>query len=234
MAKAEPRWDQAGAIRRGESGDRLLEKHSAELASRIEDPGLSARLKADLATLKGTSRGGVLGVQKTATATEREIAEDAYDLIMLMRKAVQRSPNGTAALRKAIGVGDDLAPTKTQQILDVLAAVAANAAGLRLCRVAADDIEEAASLATQLQAADAGQTTAQQARAGSTEDRVDTQLRIEEAVDAIHVAGMLAFRKQPAIRARFERLVSASGPSAEDEDEDEDDGGGGGGPGPAA
>jgi hypothetical protein len=232
MAKAEPKWDEAGAVRRGESGDRLLDKHGAELASRIEDPGLSARLKADLATLKGTSRGAVLGTQKTATATEREIAEDAYDLLMLIRAAVQRSPNGTKKLRKAIGVGDDLAATKTQDVLDALNAVAANAAGLRLCRIAADDIEEAASLATQLQAADAGQTSAKQARAGSTEDRVDTQLRIEEAVDAIHVAGMLAFRKQPAIRARFERLVSASGPSAEDEDEG--GGGGGGGPAPAA
>ena len=231
MAKAQPKWDQEGAVRRGESADRLLDKHSAELASRIEDPGLSAQLKADLAALKGSSRGAVLGVQKTATATEREIAEDAYDLIMLMRRAVQRSPNGTAALRKAIGVGDDLAPTKTQQTLDVLAAVAANAAGLRLCRVAAADIEEAASLATQLQAADAGQTSAQQARASSTEDRVDIQLRVEEAVDAIHVAGMFAFRKQPAIRTRFERLVSASGPSADDQDEG---GGGGGGPDPAA
>ena len=229
MAKAEPKWDQAGAIRRGESGDRLLDKYGAELASRIEDPGLSAQLKADLAALKGSSRGAVLGVQKTATATEREIAEDAHDLLMLMRDAARRSPNGTAALRKAIGVGDDLDPGDTQGILDVLAAVAAHADGLRRCRVAADDITEAASLATQLQAADAGQTSAKQGRASSTEERVDIQLRIEAAVDVIHVAGKLAFRKQPAVRGRFERLVSTSGPSDEDEG-----GGGGGGPGPAA
>lgn len=231
MAKARPRWDQAGAVRRGETADRLLDKHGEALASRIEDPGLSTQLKADLTTLKGSSRGAALGTQKTATASEREIAEDAYDLLMVMREAVKRSPNGTATLRKAIGVGDNLDPGNTRGILDVLAAVAAHADGLRQCRIGADDIAEAASFATQLQDADDGQTSAQQARAGSTEDRMDTQLRIEAAIDVISTVGVLAFRKQPAIRARFERLVSASGPSADGTDEG---GGGGGGPDPVA
>lgn len=232
MAAAKPKWELDDAVRRGESADRLYDKYGTSLASRLDDATLSAQLKADLATLKGTSRGGVLGVQKTATATEREIAEDAHDLIMQMRNAVRRSPKGTATLRQAIGVGEPLDPSNTAAILDVLTAIAAHADGLRLCKVAAEDIAEAAALATSLQTADAGQSGAKQARTGSTEDRIDAQLRVEAAVDAIHVAGMLAFRKQPVIRARFERLVSSTGPAAND-GEDEDTGeGGGGGPGP--
>lgn len=216
MSKSTPRWELEDALRRARTADRLLERHTAKVTPRL-DEGTGAQLKADIALLGGPADGAQLGTQKTATATEREIAADAHDLIMLMRNALRRSPKATQALRTAMGVGQQLNPAVTKAVLDALAAIATHAPALRECRIAEADIEEAASLATRLQAADATQKGAQGARTGSTEDRIDAQLRLEAAIDAIHVAGTLAFRKDAAIRGRFERLVSSSGPSAEDQ-----------------
>ncbi len=134
---------------------------------------------------------------------------------MLMRDAVQRSPNGTDTLRAALGVGRRLSATNTKAVLDALAAVATHADGLRACHVPASAISEAADLATKLQSADSGQSQAIQGRAHSTDSRLETQLRLEEEIDAIHLAGVFAFRKIPAKRARFEALVSSSGPAPE-------------------
>lgn len=208
---ATPKWDLDDALNRGRAADRLLDDHSDVLTPELED-GLGARLKADLAFLSVENDGRALGDQRTATATEREIAKDAHDLIMLVRRAVQRSRQASESLRTAMGVGTTLHPGHTRQILNGLGAIATHADALRAIHVPTAVITEAADLAAQLQAADASQSEAIKGRASSTDARRDAHLRIEEAVDAIHVAGLFLFRKDPAKRARFEALVSSSGP----------------------
>ena len=102
-------------------------------------------------------------------------------------------------------------------VLTALDAIGLHADALKPCGVIADDVTEATTLATRLRGADAAQHGKIGIREASTDDRVDAQLRLEEAIDRIQSAGTLAFRKDPAIRGRFERLVTASGPTSEDD-----------------
>ncbi len=210
---ATARWTAESALARGRAADRLLDDNSDVLTPELED-GFGAQLKSDLAFLSVDDDEKALGDQRTATATEREIATDAHDLLMLIREAVRRSPKGTPRLRAAVGVGHTLNATDTRGILDALGAVATHADGLRTCRIPASAIGEAADLATALQSADSGQSDAIQGRASSTDSRLEAQLRLEGAIDTIHMAGLFAFRKDPAKRARFEALVSSSGPAS--------------------
>src|SRR5690606_18769925 len=76
---ATPKWDLDSALNRGRAAHRLLEDNSEVLTPELEE-GLGAQLEADIAFLSVESDGGALGTQRTATATEREIAEDAQDL----------------------------------------------------------------------------------------------------------------------------------------------------------
>lgn len=232
MARKTPRWDRDDALRRAESAVGLLDKHIDVLGPRLPT-GTSEQLKDDIVTFRAISGGVALGVQKTATAIERELAKDGHDLVMAFREAVKRHPKGTAALRTAIGVGDNLDPSSTQDVLDALEAVAANAAGLRECGATEDDIAEAARIATELAAADQAQAGSKRARSSTAEDRIDLQLRIEAAINEIYVAARFAFRKEPATLARFARLV-ASGTYKPSVNEDADGGGNGNPGGPAA
>ncbi len=208
---ATPKWDLDSAINRGQEAQRLLADNAEALTPEL-DEGLGAQLDADLAFLDTETDDKSLADQRTATATERETAKDAHDLIMLIRNAVQRSAAGTDSLRAAMEVGRTLNAGDTKGLLRVLGAVATNADALRRCKVPAVSIAEAADLAARLQGADTGQTGAKQGRSTSTDARTEARLRLEAAVDAIHVAGLFLFRKDAAKRARFEALVSSSGP----------------------
>ncbi len=224
MERAQPRWKKDDALRRAEAADGLLDKHIDVLGSRLE-VGTSEQLKADIVTFRRIKGSGALGGQKTATATERELAKDGHDLVMAFREAVKRSRKASDALRTAMGVGETLDPSVTQDVLDALEAVATNATELRKCGPTEEDIAEAARIATDLAAADQAQAGSKRARSSTTEDRIDVQLRIEATVDAVWVAARFAFRKQPATLKRFERLI-ASGTYKADDDEDGGDPGG--------
>src|SRR5690606_32994075 len=147
------------------------------------------------------SKGVPLTKQKSATASERELAQEAHDLIMLFREAV-RGPKGTAELRAAMGVGEPLNPAVTKKVLDALAAVAANAAALRACGAGQADINAAAELATKLAAADVKQTESMRARSSSTDGHVALLLRVQALVEAVSIAGKFAFRTNEVVRPR--------------------------------
>lgn len=213
MAK-KPRWLLDSALTRGRIASRLAVKHA--LADRLE-PGRLDRLTADRVALGEQSDHGPLTAQKTATADERETAEDAHQLIMLIRNAVKRSPRGTKKLRTAIGVGDDTRAATTRKLIATLDAVVANGVDLGACGITSADVVEAGDLAAQLRGKDSTQKATMDARAGSTEERSAAHLRIEAAVDDIHAMGTLQFRRDAAVREVFERLVSSSGPRAEDD-----------------
>jgi hypothetical protein len=227
-----PRWTQEDALRRARTAVRLVQRNDAQITPRLS-AGLIDRVNADRALL-GDARDAVpKGDQKVATATERQIADDAYDLVIAVRNAVKRSAQATPALRTAIGVGDGLRPANTKAVLDALASVVAHASELSACGITAEDTAEASTLASQLGGADAAQKVAIDTRSNATEDRVAAQLRLEAAIDEIQAQGVLAFRKNPTLRARFERLVSSSGPTGEDEQGGADSGPGPSGPTPA-
>lgn len=75
--------------------------------------------------------------------------------------------------------------------------------------------------AATLRANIAAQGEAVDARAETTEERTDAHLTIERIVDEISSRGALAFELagDPVVRDRLLRLVSGSGPTAEDEAE---------------
>lgn len=211
-----PRWDLEDAKRRARVAAHLAERHGAQLTPRLE-AGLLDQLAADRIFLGDASDARPLTAQKVATATEREIAADAHDLVMTIRNVVARSGSANAALRTAIGIGDGLRKDDTKGVLAALKAIETHAESLRAVGVHSDDVAEAAALAASLRAADDAQSTSMNARADSTEARVAAHLRLEAAVDSISSKGALAFRKDPLVRARFERLVADGGPQADDD-----------------
>lgn len=216
MAASKPRWELNDALRRARVGAHLVTLHSAEVVPRL-DAGLMDQVATDRVFLGDASDAKPLTDQKTATTNERELAADGHDLVMAIREAVARSPKATETLKTAMGIGDGLRPTDTRGVLDTLGAVGRNADALRAIGVQNQEIEEAASLATQLRGANAAQDVSIDARSDATHDRVTAQLRLEAAVDVISSQGALAFRKNAAVRERFERLVSSTGPLAEDD-----------------
>src|SRR5690606_10254252 len=150
----------------------------------------------------------------------------AHKLIGRVRKAVRKNPNASAELRTAVGIGRKLNKTDVTGIMTTLAAIATHAPELRECLVPERAIAHAASLATQLEDSKKAQKGAVRARASTTEERTDAHLRIERAVDAIHIVGSFAFLDEPSILSRFDRLASDTGPTDEDlegEDQDADD-----------
>lgn len=220
--QTEPRWSLDDTRRRGRVALLLATQHQAALEPRL-DAGLLAQLAADLATLGdgAVSRVTALNVQKTATATERELADDGHDLVMRVRAAVRASPLSTEAQRTALGVGDSLKATDTAGVVAALERLVAVGAELASFGVLPSDLAEAASLASALRGADGGQGSASDARLVDTSGRAAAQLRVELAVRQIAARGPLAFPgKQPgsaAVRAAFDRLDSRTGPTAEDE-----------------
>jgi hypothetical protein len=213
-----PRWPTDDATRRARIAYRLAKKHVATIGGRL-DAGLLDQLEADRATLGDATaaRTKALVGQKTATSHERGTAADGHALVMAIREAVSRTQTAPQALRTAIGIGDRLKAENTSKVVAALDSAVENAVALSFCGVTPDDIAEAKTLAEDLRAADTSQAGAKDARSDTTEDRTDTQLRIEKAIDQISSRGALAFRKNAVIAERFGRLVSSSGPTAEDE-----------------
>jgi len=123
-----------------------------------------------------------------------------------------------ACIKQVIGIGDGLTSRDTQGVVAGLRAIAAQAVPLTACGVTSDDVAAAAQLATDRLGADDRQGAARDARADTTESHLDGQLRLEAAVDEISARGALAMRRDAVARGRFERLISATGPSKEDED----------------
>lgn len=217
-----PRWSLDDTRRRGRVALLLATQHQAALEPRL-DPGLLAQLAADLATLGdgAVSRVATLNVQKTATASERELAEEGHDLVLRVRAAVKASPVASDAVRTALGIGDGLKANVTSDVVAALERLVAQGAALAPFGVLPSDLAEAASLASALRGADGGQGSASDARLLDTSGRAAVQVRVELAIRQIATRGPLAFPgKQPAsatLRAAFDRLDSDTGPSAQDE-----------------
>lgn len=220
MSKARPRWERNDTLRRSASTKRLLTKHADVLEPELEE-GFVAGFDGDVEALRTGGDAPMLGAQKTATASERELASDAHDLLMIIRALAQRSPKASAALRTALAVGEPLKVTDTNRILELLAVVAAQADALRACGAPAVSIAEAATLAIDLKNADDQQQVKIGERTNTTEDRNDIQVRVEAGVETVSLLGVFLFRKNAAVRGRFERLLSSSGPTKEDVTEDE-------------
>jgi hypothetical protein len=213
-----PRWLLEDAKRRARIAYRLATKHDKEVEPRL-DAGLLDQLKADRAALGDAtaSRTTVLTGQKIATSHERSTATDGHTLVMGIREVVARTATASQTLRTAIGIGDGLKADNTAKVIAALDSLVTNAVALGFCGVLAEDIDEAKTIAADLRAADTGQADAKDARSDKTEDRIDTQLRVERAIDQISSRGTLAFRKSKVIAERFGRLVSSGGPTAADE-----------------
>lgn len=209
MTTGKPKWPLDDTLRRAEDADRLVDEHGTVLGDRIEaDTG--EKLKAGIVEMRAVSKGVPLTNQKSATALERDVAQDAHDLIMLFREAA-RGPKGSPELRAAMGVGETLTPAVTQKVLDALTAVAANAEALRACGAGQADIDNAAELATKLAGADRTQAASMRARASATDSHIALLLRVQALVEAVSIAGKFAFRKDKAVRERFEALLATSG-----------------------
>lgn len=220
MSAVTPRWSLESTLHRARVAYRLATKYQSFVEPRLS-PGLLAQLLADRALLGDSNAQASLALtnQKTATSAERELAAEAHALIMQIREAVARSRNVPDDLRTNIGIGDGLRAIDTSKVIAGLDAVISSAVPLGSCGVLPQDILDATQLRDALHAADLKQNAARDLRSNLAESREDTQLRVQASVDEIAGRAPLAFRKDKLLQARFERVVSASGPTPEDDAE---------------
>jgi hypothetical protein len=222
MAK-QPRWALADALRRARVAFRLADKHKLALEPRLP-AGLLGQLLADRALLGDGAAGSVMALvaQKVATSAERATSERAHRMVMKLRNLVKRSGDHPT-LRTALGWATSCARATRWGWWPRSSASPRTRPSSRRSVCSPDDVAKAQALATQLAGADVKQAGAMDARASTTEDRVDAHLRVEQAIDRISAVGTLAFDEDDAasqlVAARFERLVETSGPSADDEAE---------------
>lgn len=218
MAATKPRWDQDDALRRGQTATRLAVKYATVLDPYLS-PGARDQLLAARATLGDESAITALGTQKTATAAKLGTAKRVKKLIMSIRNTVDRTSTATAEQRAAVGIGVDLTDTDVDTILAQVGSIDRNRDMLAGCGVIGPVVDALVARAATLRTSKGSQATAKDARSDTTENRLDAHLTIERLVDEISSRGELAFETadDPVVAERFARLVSMSGPSAEDE-----------------
>ncbi len=220
MAATKPRWPIDDALRRAQTATRIAVKYASTI-----DPYLSAgardQLLAARATLGDESAIQALGAQKTATAKKAGDAKRVQDLIMAIRNAVDRTADATPEQRAIVGIGETLDESDVDGILAQAARIEANKDALKSCGVIGPVVDALTAGATQLRATKGAQADAKDARANTTEQRLEAHLTIERLVDEISSRGALAFEVagNPVLRDRFQRLVSDSGPTAQDQTE---------------
>lgn len=224
MAKTtvRPKWKEVEAIRRARAALSLAEQTADALQGRLP-AGIADSLTTDigLLTASGPDRLAALIEQKGATGDERVVARDGKDLVMTVREMAKRTRGIKQGDLKALGVGEKLSAVNTNAVAAALTAVLRafdkKAELAQQIGVLQADLDEAAALVGALLSADGQQAQAIGERKDKTFDRKAVQLRIEASVDAISARGQMAFRSDPAMRARFEALVSGAGPAAKDE-----------------
>ena len=217
MSGTKPKWTQPDALRRGKTATRLAVKHASIIEPYLS-PGARDELLEARARLGDESAVSALGDQTTATAAKSDVATKLEDLVMAARNAVERTRGATAEQRKAVGIGEDLTVPK---LLAQVARIQSKRDILAPCGVIAPVVDAMVAGAASLRASIASQGDAIDTRAETTEERTDAHLTIERLVDEISSRGALAFELagDAVIRDRFGRLVSRSGPTAEDEAE---------------
>ena len=217
MSSTKPKWTQPDALRRGKTATRLAVKHASVIEPYLS-PGARDELLEARARLGDESAASALGNQTMATAAKSDVATKLEDLVMAARNAVDRTRGATEEQRKAVGIGEELTVPK---LLAQVARIQSKRDILAACGVIAPVVDAMVAGATTLRANIAAQGDAMDTRAETTEERTDAHLTIERFVDEISSRGALAFELagDPVTRDRFLRLVSGSGPTAEDEAE---------------
>ena len=213
-SSAKPRWTVAGAQRRGEQAYSLATgEYRPAIEPRLGEARLDS-LRTDLDMLRSApvEAKGDLREQKTATGVERMTSEDGHDLVMTVRNAAKRRAPKDQELHRAVGVGVTLRADSTLDVLANLEAIVKlggdDGNGLRRIGILPDEIQEAGEISARLGGSDASQRDRIVSRSTGTESRTTLKLRVEDAIDEISAAGVVAFRKNPVKRARYEALVA--------------------------
>lgn len=217
-----PRWDLKDAIRRGEAAENLGTKNSAIVVPRL-DAGALEGLRADLGLLKGApeDRGAAGTGRKAATGAERDAAAEGADWIGRVREMGRRTKGFGKGDRKAIGIGEKVDPRQSGKVRSAIASILKFATDkpdvARSIGMIPEDLAEGQGLLVALAAAENGQSAATTLSTEKTFNKDVVQLRVEAAIDQISARGAMAARKNAPLRARFEALVSSTGPAAEDQ-----------------
>lgn len=205
------KWPTADLSRIGRGALALAEEERGTLAERLP-AGLLDGLTADLDAFEGKRAAAVLAAESLREATRAQDAavRAAHDFLVAARGAIARN-RAVGAERAAFGLSLPLKPQKVSSVIAALDALIDGATRLpdvaRNCGLIGADLDNARALRSALSTADAEQETRKQTRKTPTAERVAMQFRIEQAVDAIVAAGVLAFVAQPAKAGRFRELL---------------------------
>lgn len=124
MGKIKPVWELGEAIKAARKTIKAMESYGKDLEPRLP-AGITDGLRADLATLTGSkvARPASLKAAKAKTGGERAIAKDGADLLSRVRHALKVCPASGPEVLKAVGVGVQVSPTKTDSVASSLSAV---------------------------------------------------------------------------------------------------------------
>jgi len=212
MPTSKPRWTPQQAVFAGEETLKLLDTHGSDLAPRLTG-GVVDQLTADVPALAGalSTRPAFAQEAKAATRTERELAKDARLLAARLRDQIKHTAPAGAPVLKAAGVGARTAAAKTSSVVasveSIIKAAQDHPDEFRAARILDTDVKECQVIHDALLAADRAQQQALISKKELTRQQAALQLRVEDAVIAVSLAGAIQFRKDAALVARFEDLV---------------------------
>jgi hypothetical protein len=220
--KKVPKWELQDALHRGRAALRLARQCEAKLGPRLQEgqlDGMSGRI--DQLAGSPADRQATRTEQKGLTGTERTAADRAHEWVIAIRNMGRRTAELNKGERKALGVGEKLSPAETDRVLGAIKAIIKafdKQAGLAAkMGVIPEDVDKGRRLDAELSGADAQQVEVMGEGKDKTFDKNVVQMALEADVDKISSRGRMAYLDDPAMRARFDDLVSSSGPRKEEE-----------------
>lgn len=199
---------------RGLKALELVTEHRAALEGRL-DAGAIDALRGNLERL-GVAVPGQLAARatsKSATVTQAKALETAAQFVTAIRASV-RSNDGSAAKKKAYGVGNRLDPRVPKSVAaavaGVMAAWNADPDGGRALGILDRDIAALTSAAAAAKAADEDQDQKRARAPVATKVRNAASKAVEGAVRRIAAAGALEFATEAGVREQFEALVAGT------------------------
>jgi len=196
--------------------------------------GTIEQLTTDVGSIDGVVPGALVArtEKKAATGGERATAKLTAEHIGSIRDNVKHAYTSNKDVLKGWGVGTKVNPTITKSVVAagnvIIRRAADRPAEASAAGIVAEDIASLTTQVSSLQGADSAQGGKVRESTDATGARDATLVRVENAVQMIGLRGKQEFLSQPAIRAKFEKLLAPYG-KAKKAPKGGGGGGGGGG-----
>jgi hypothetical protein len=210
-----PKYDRDDLGRKGITVMDLLEEHKEALLPRLGESFIS-EFSAGMSALSGKQflAADTKAVKMSWTKEQNQALKDGSKLVAGVRTAISKNFPKNDTLLARFKVGESFAPNVVSAVLgaidSTLEAAKENPAAVSEAGILTEDLAELGALRSRLDGANKTQESKKGSSTQATADRDAAQLQVEQQLDRLWAAAVLAFRKQPEVLAAFERAMPTS------------------------